>query len=110
MPPKKKVVRKVVRKKKAAPPPKGSVFRKRTPFSLSKALLFLATFLFVFFVIWSILPEGTPKESAESLSELKARLDRQRADRQAELEEELAEIQMENEKLRREIERLKAGG
>ena len=91
-----------VRKKRGAP---NRPTRKRL--SLSMVLLLATTFLFGFFVLWNVLPPDRDKPPEESLSELKNRLDKERSDRREELEEQLSEWQMKNEKLQREVERLK---
>jgi len=72
------------------------------------SLSLLAAFVFTLAVFWQVLPRSSRKVREESPARLKERLAEERSSRRRELEEKLSEWQMKNEKLRREIERLKA--
>jgi len=69
-------------------------------------LTVLGGLLFVSAVLWQVFPIQRGGTSTESISDLKNRLAKERAQKRRRMEEDLSEIQMENEKLRREIQRL----
>ncbi len=65
---------------------------------------------FVGAVLYLVIPKSAPSEGLESLPELKARLAAERGKRRRELQDELSDLELKNEQLRREIERLKGEG
>jgi flagellar basal body-associated protein FliL len=81
---------------------------KRRKASFLILLSCVAALVFSLAVLWQVLPFHRETAPRESLSELRNRLAKERSERKRQLDGELSELQMENEKLRREIERLKA--